>query len=211
MVYYCFTNVITYCTSICKATGFVMVVWNCRGKHPKSDGWLWLSSLKLRFLGMRYFQTNPTEGEMNSEHIPHRLVLPKVSQIYVEKKLQTNFILPQISLFPLGSTTPVVAFPLHFIGPARICEDMPMIQALNCIFESVYPQKMINAFKYIYIYIQIVFSLLRSSVWHTSFDGDERSAWTATVIWRKLDGEIANNAEIPLPFPLGPHPWLVAC
>ena len=153
MVYYCFTNVITYCTSICKATGFVMVVWNCRGKHPKSDGWLWLSSLKLRFLGMRYFQTNPTEGEMNSEHIPHRLVLPKISQIYVEKKLQTNFILPQISLFPLGSTTPVVAFPLHFIGPARICEDMPMIQALNCIFESVYPQKMINAFKYIYIYI----------------------------------------------------------
>jgi hypothetical protein len=89
-------------------------------------------------------------------------------------------------------------------GSARIC----LWSKLWTVYLNQFtPKKMINAFKY----IQIVFSLLRSSVWHTSLDGDERSTWTATVIWRKLDGEIANNAEIPLPFPLGPHPWLVAC
>ena len=164
MVYYCFTNVITYCTSICKATGFVMVCLKLSGKTPQIWWLILIVLIEMAIFGYALFSDKPNRrwSAFRAYTTPPSVAqnIPKLCWEETPNRLHFASDFP----FPFGkhNSSRRLPTPLHWA-----CTDLrgyaydPSFELY--IWISLPPKKMINAFKY----IQFVFSLLHSSAFCT--------------------------------------------
>ena len=108
---------------------FVWTVWG----NTHQIWWLILIVLiEIVILGYTHnIKTKPTEGWTEFSTCSLQECYPKYPKFML--RLQTHFILPQMSLFPLGNTTPSrLPTPFHWACTDLRGYDMPIIRVLKC-------------------------------------------------------------------------------